>query len=48
LAGLGDLGGSLAHTGTSGLPQMIALVGLLVGTGLTMAVMGRRRRTRQH
>lgn len=40
--------GSLAHTGMSGLPQMIALVGLLVGAGLVIAFMSRKRRARKH
>ncbi|MFD5735746.1 SdrD B-like domain-containing protein [Streptomyces sioyaensis] len=40
--------GSLAHTGLSALPQMIALVGLLVGAGLVITFMGRKRRARKH
>ncbi|MFI9261615.1 SdrD B-like domain-containing protein [Streptomyces sioyaensis] len=40
--------GSLAHTGTSGLPEMIALVGLLVGAGLVVTFMSRKRRARKH
>ncbi|MEV6586481.1 SdrD B-like domain-containing protein [Streptomyces acidicola] len=43
--GSGDSGGSLANTGTSGLPQMIALVGLLVGAGLVIAFVSRKRPT---
>ncbi len=35
--------GSMAHTGMSGVPQMIALVGLLVGSGLVVAFVSRRR-----
>ncbi|KUN94033.1 SdrD B-like domain-containing protein [Streptomyces caeruleatus] len=40
--------GSMANTGTSGLPEMIALVGLLVGAGLATTFMSRKRRARQH
>ncbi|WP_261802020.1 SdrD B-like domain-containing protein [Streptomyces sp. ISID311] len=40
--------GSLAHTGTSGLPEMIALVGLLVAAGLVITFMSRKRRARKH
>lgn len=40
--------GSLAHTGTSGLPQMIALVGLLMGAGLVIVFMSRKRRAQKH
>ena len=40
--------GSLAHTGMAGLPEMIALVGLLVGAGLVIAFMSRKRRARKH
>ena len=40
--------GSLAQTGMSGLPQMIALVGLLVGAGLAIAFLSRKRRARKH
>ncbi|QHA07873.1 hypothetical protein GQF42_35380 [Streptomyces broussonetiae] len=40
--------GSLAHTGMSGLPQMIALAGLLVGAGLFIAFMSRKRRAQKH
>ncbi|MGW2917521.1 SdrD B-like domain-containing protein [Streptomyces angustmyceticus] len=39
--------GSLAHTGTSGLPKMIALAGLLVGAGLVIVFTGRKRRARK-
>ncbi|MET9146998.1 SdrD B-like domain-containing protein [Streptomyces sp. NPDC057197] len=35
--------GSMAHTGMSGVPQLIALVGLLVGSGLVVAFVSRRR-----
>lgn len=41
-------GGELANTGTSGLPQLIALVGLLVGAGLTVVFVSRQRRTQRH
>jgi hypothetical protein len=44
----GGGGGELANTGTSGLPQMIALAGLLVGSGLVIAFVTRQRRTQQH
>ncbi|MGW1163070.1 SdrD B-like domain-containing protein [Streptomyces sp. NPDC002519] len=40
--------GSLAHTGMAGLPQMIALVGLLVGAGLIIAFASRKRRAQKH
>jgi hypothetical protein len=40
--------GSMANTGMSGLPGMIGLVALLVGTGLAIALMSRKRRARQH
>ncbi|MFI9080052.1 SdrD B-like domain-containing protein [Streptomyces sioyaensis] len=40
--------GSLAHTGMAGLPEMIALVGLLVGAGLVITSMSRKRRARKH
>ncbi|WP_310723708.1 SdrD B-like domain-containing protein [Streptomyces sp. N2A] len=40
--------GSLAHTGLSGLPGMIALVGLLVGAGVVITVMTRKRRAQKH
>ncbi len=41
-------GGSMANTGTSGLPEMIALAGLLVGAGLVVAFMSRKRRAQKH
>ncbi|WP_432041069.1 SdrD B-like domain-containing protein [Streptomyces chartreusis] len=41
-----DSGGSLANTGTSGLPQMIGLVVLLAGAGLALAFVSRKRRIR--
>jgi hypothetical protein len=44
----GGGGGSLASTGTSGLAEMIGMVGLLVGAGLVIAFVTRNRRTRQH
>jgi hypothetical protein len=40
--------GSLADTGVSGLPEMIALVGLLVGAGVVVAFMSRKRRAQKH
>ncbi|WP_405835494.1 hypothetical protein OG528_01470 [Streptomyces platensis] len=40
--------GSLAHTGMSGLPGRIALVGLLVGAGLVITFMSRKLRARKH
>ncbi|WP_421109037.1 SdrD B-like domain-containing protein [Streptomyces sp. NEAU-S77] len=40
--------GSLAHTGMSGLSEAIALVGLLVGAGLVIAFMSRKRRAQKH
>ncbi|MFI0780337.1 SdrD B-like domain-containing protein [Streptomyces sp. NPDC021212] len=40
--------GSLAHTGLSRLPEAVALVGLLVGTGLVLAFVTRRRRAQKH
>lgn len=40
--------GELADTGVSGLPEMIALVGLLVGAGVIIAFMSRKRRAQQH
>ncbi|TSB39519.1 hypothetical protein FNZ23_15555, partial [Streptomyces benahoarensis] len=40
--------GSLAHTGMAGLPEMIALVVLLVGAGLVVAFMSRKRRAQKH
>ncbi|MEV7238721.1 SdrD B-like domain-containing protein [Streptomyces sp. NPDC051020] len=40
--------GWLAHTGMSGLPQMIAFVGLLVSAGLVIAFMSRKRRAQKH
>ncbi|MEV0981128.1 SdrD B-like domain-containing protein [Streptomyces sp. NPDC049915] len=46
LAG-GDTG-SLAHTGMSGLPGMISLVGLLVGAGVVIAFVSRKRRAQKH
>jgi hypothetical protein len=39
--------GSLAHTGMSALPEMIALVGLLVGAGLVIAFVSRKRRVQR-
>ncbi|MEU9498024.1 SdrD B-like domain-containing protein [Streptomyces sp. NPDC048196] len=44
----GGSAGSLAHTGMTGLSGMIALVGLLVGAGLVVTVMSRKRRARNH
>ncbi|MBC3991863.1 hypothetical protein H8N00_23860 [Streptomyces sp. AC563] len=41
-------GGSLADTGASSLPELVGLVGLLVGSGLVIAYVTRHRRTRQH
>ncbi|MEU8760259.1 SdrD B-like domain-containing protein [Streptomyces sp. NPDC048659] len=46
--GYGDSGGSLAHTGSSGAVPVIGLVGLLLGTGLAIAVVSRKRRPREH
>ncbi|GAA5609525.1 hypothetical protein Spla01_00655 [Streptomyces platensis] len=40
--------GSLAHTGMSGLPGRIALVGLLVGAGLVITFLSRKLRARKH
>ncbi|MFB7629924.1 SdrD B-like domain-containing protein [Streptomyces sp. NPDC056149] len=40
--------GSLAHTGMSGLPGAIALVGLLVGAGLAIVLMSRKHRSQKH
>ncbi|MFB7599130.1 SdrD B-like domain-containing protein [Streptomyces sp. NPDC056160] len=40
--------GSLAHTGMSALPEMVAVVGLLVGAGLAIAFVSRKRRTQKH
>ncbi|MFG2095753.1 SdrD B-like domain-containing protein [Streptomyces sp. NPDC048612] len=40
--------GSMAHTGMSGLPQMIALVGLLVGAGLVIVIRSRKHRAQKH
>ncbi|PNE39611.1 collagen-binding protein [Streptomyces noursei] len=40
--------GSLAHTGTSGLPKMMGLAGLLVGAGLVIAFLSRQRRAQKH
>ncbi|MEW2291143.1 SdrD B-like domain-containing protein [Streptomyces sp. NPDC006743] len=39
----GGPGGSMAHTGMSALPQMLAAAGLLAGAGLAIAFMSRRR-----
>ncbi|MET8765619.1 SdrD B-like domain-containing protein [Streptomyces sp. NPDC004658] len=44
----GGGGGSMANTGTSGLAEMIGLVGLLVGAGVVIAFVARHRRARQH
>ncbi|WP_225821682.1 SdrD B-like domain-containing protein [Streptomyces naphthomycinicus] len=44
----GGGGGSMADTGMTGLPGMIALTALLVGGGLALAYMSRKRRARQH
>ncbi|WP_255955862.1 SdrD B-like domain-containing protein [Streptomyces odontomachi] len=44
----GGNGGQLADTGTSGLPELLALTGLLVGAGLIIAFLSRKRRTQQH
>ncbi|MFH9089960.1 SdrD B-like domain-containing protein [Streptomyces sp. NPDC017673] len=44
----GGDGGSLASTGTSGLAEMIGIVGLLVGAGLVIAFVTRNRRARHH
>ncbi|MFF9819547.1 SdrD B-like domain-containing protein [Streptomyces sp. NPDC014006] len=44
----GGVTGGLAHTGMTGLPGMIALVGLLVGAGLVLAFMSRKRRAQKH
>ncbi|MFI5520063.1 SdrD B-like domain-containing protein [Streptomyces platensis] len=43
----GGSSGSLAHTGTAGLPKVIGLVGLLVGAGLVLTFISRKRRARQ-
>ncbi|GHJ39765.1 SdrD B-like domain-containing protein [Streptomyces sp. TS71-3] len=40
--------GSLADTGTSGLPQMITLAGLLVGAGLVIAFVSRKYLVQRH
>ncbi|MFF3765369.1 SdrD B-like domain-containing protein [Streptomyces sp. NPDC001922] len=40
--------GPLANTGMTGLPQVIALVGLLVGAGLAIAFVSRKRRAEKH
>ncbi|MFD7102402.1 SdrD B-like domain-containing protein [Streptomyces celluloflavus] len=40
--------GSLAHTGMARLPEMITLVGLLVGAGLAIVFLSRRRRAQKH
>ncbi|WP_173405608.1 SdrD B-like domain-containing protein [Streptantibioticus cattleyicolor] len=39
--------GSLAHTGTSGVPQLVALVAILVGAGSAITFMARKRRARK-
>ncbi|MFE5591162.1 SdrD B-like domain-containing protein [Streptomyces sp. NPDC056549] len=39
--------GSLAHTGSSGVTQTIGFVGLLLGTGLIITFMSRKRRARK-
>ncbi|MFD7921918.1 SdrD B-like domain-containing protein [Streptomyces sp. NPDC059740] len=44
----GGSGGALAATGVARLPEMLGLVGLLVGGGLVVVVTGRRRRARAH
>ncbi|MGW2980717.1 SdrD B-like domain-containing protein [Streptomyces humidus] len=44
----GGYSGSMAHTGTSGLPQTIGLVGLLVGAGLGIAFLSRKRRAQKN
>ncbi|MFH9402012.1 SdrD B-like domain-containing protein [Streptomyces sp. NPDC017638] len=47
--GGGDTGsGSMANTGMSGVPKMIALAGLLVSAGLVIAFMSQKRRARKH
>ncbi|MEW2287453.1 SdrD B-like domain-containing protein [Streptomyces sp. NPDC047841] len=44
----GGGGGSMADTGTTGLAEMIGIVGLLVGAGLVIAFVTRNRRARHH
>ena len=44
----GGSSGSLAHTGVTGLPGMLALVGLLVGAGVVVAFLSRKRRAQKH
>ncbi|MGW5114172.1 SdrD B-like domain-containing protein [Streptomyces noursei] len=44
----GGSSGSMANTGMSWLPEMLAAVGLLVGGGLALAFVSRKRRAQQH